>query len=232
MRRVTDRELSSIALAPFQARHWRALRTGLRDIRPAAQFFWRYLSQRGIYPWTVAIRTPTGDVSTTLYSRHDLLTVNEVFCRQDYPVPTGPLVVDIGANIGISALYFLTRRHDVRVWCYEPNPANVQRLSDNLNRFEDRVTIREVAVASRSGRMPFRTEPSGRYGHVSEDCGDIEVEVVAISDLIGEIGDNIDLMKIDIEVNEAEVLDAVPLGTVREIVWEDSIGVHRQVARS
>jgi hypothetical protein len=37
-------------------------------------------------------------------------------------------VGNIGANIDLAALFWLTRRPDCRVWCYEPNPQNVARL--------------------------------------------------------------------------------------------------------
>ena len=71
----------------------------------------RYLGGSGDYPYRCRIRTPLGVVATALYSRDDMLTVNEVFCRQDYRAGTDLRVaVDLGANIGISALYFLTRK--------------------------------------------------------------------------------------------------------------------------
>jgi hypothetical protein len=60
----------------------------------------RYLSQRGSYPWVVTVVTPIGERSVELSSRHDLLTVAEVFCRGDYDPVTGRNIVDIGANIG------------------------------------------------------------------------------------------------------------------------------------
>jgi hypothetical protein len=47
-----------------------------------------------------------GLVRIKLYSRHDLLTLNEVFFRRDYGSLDGiaPVVVDVGANIGITSL--------------------------------------------------------------------------------------------------------------------------------
>ncbi len=49
----------------------------------------RYFLQGGSYPCPWPIRTPAGLVSPTLYSPHDMLTVNEIFCRRDYPA--GPV---------------------------------------------------------------------------------------------------------------------------------------------
>ena len=82
-------------------------------------------------------------------------TVNEVFCRQDYGADASiRAVVDVGSNIGISALYFLTRSPDCRAWLYEPVPRNVERLRGNLAGYEDRYALREVGGrrARRAGR--------------------------------------------------------------------------------
>jgi hypothetical protein len=75
----------------------------------------RYLTARGEYPYSIRIKTPTGTIRPTLYTHDDILTVNEIFCREDYAADERVNVaVDVGSNIGISALYFLTRNHTSR----------------------------------------------------------------------------------------------------------------------
>ena len=74
---------------------------------------------------SVSVNTPVGMYDMTLYSCHDILTVNEIFCRNDYPASQDlRVVVDIGSNIGISAAYFLTRNNQVRCYLFEPDPKN------------------------------------------------------------------------------------------------------------
>src|SRR5919112_4989595 len=71
------------------------------------------------YPRTLLLRTPMGDMSARLYSPEDLSTMNLVFCRRDYLFTAGTrIVVDIGANIGMSSLYWLTRNAETFVECY------------------------------------------------------------------------------------------------------------------
>src|SRR4051812_6942743 len=54
------------------------------------------------YPWTLTLKTPTGDLQVCLYSSADLSTTNLVFCRGDYYFPLNSrVVVDIGSNIGL-----------------------------------------------------------------------------------------------------------------------------------
>src|SRR5262245_917624 len=108
---------------------WRMRRVAVQ----ARAMAWRYLSGRGDYPWRCAVRTPLGVVAPRTYSHHDVVTVTEVFCRHDYESPDDVrVVVDVGSNIGISALYFLTRNPHVRCHLYEPVGRNVARLRENL----------------------------------------------------------------------------------------------------
>jgi FkbM family methyltransferase len=230
MRRVLDRNPQDLLRAPFQAKHWRAVRRALSDIDPALPFLARYVSQRGAYPWTVNVETPLGPVPVTMHSRHDLLTVNEVFCRRDYGVPEGSVIVDIGANIGISALYFLTQNPDCQVWCYEPNPRNVERLRQNLALFLDRVTVRQAAVGPERGQMGFLVEPTGRYGRLEAGQDEL-VEVVTVADVLEGVGRAVDFVKVDTEGSEPELVAALR-GKVAAIAWENNRGGVEHVRRA
>jgi hypothetical protein len=108
--RIGGRRLGTIAGALFQRRHYLALYRAFRVYADPLDALARYLLKRGGYPHRLTVRTPTGPYALTLYSHDDILTVNEIFCRQDYPAgPEDRIVVDFGSNIGISAAYFLTR---------------------------------------------------------------------------------------------------------------------------
>ena len=127
----------------------------------------RYLLGGGDYPYACRVRTPTGIVAPVTYTHHDIFTVQEVFGREDYRAGDRLRVaVDIGSNIGISALYFLTRNRDARCYLYEPVPRNVERLRANLAGYEGRYELEEVAVAADGGTVTFTVEPFGRYGGI------------------------------------------------------------------
>lgn len=190
-----------------------ALRIRSTAVHPL-DFARRYFLGAGDYPAPCPVRTPAGIVAPTVYSHHDVFTVNEVFCRLDYRLPEGAVnVVDIGSNIGISALYFLTRSPRVRCHLFEPDPRNVERLRGNLTGYEDRYVLREAAVADFSGRVSFGRETSGRYGGVGVSTAEeIEVECLHINDVLrGALRDaeRIDLLKIDTEGLENRTVAAI-----------------------
>lgn len=174
----------------------------------------RYFLGRGEYPYRCRARTPIGVVAPTLFSRHDMWTVNEVFCRQDYGADSAArVVVDVGSNIGISALFFLTRNTSCRCWLFEPVPRNVERLRQNLAGYEERYSLREVAVAEQAGRSEFGIEESGRYGGIGVATGrSIEVECLGINEILEHVLDSVpavDVLKIDTEGTELEILRAI-----------------------
>ena len=182
----------------------------------------RYFLGRGDYPYDCRVRTPQGVVAPRLYRGDDIWTVNEVFCRRDYGDDrSARVVVDIGSNIGISALYFLTRNPGCRVWLYEPVPRNVERLRSNLGGYEDRYMLREAAVAPAAGRAEFGVEESGRYGGLAVATGStIEVSLVAVNDILEHVLANepaIDVLKIDTEGTELEIVEAIHPELLRRV---------------
>ena len=156
-----------MAAALFGRQHYRAALNMLRSYVRPIEGWRRYLFQSGNYPAAFEVRTPLGVVRPVLYSYHDFLTLNEVFCRKDYQVDRNlKTVLDVGSNIGISALFFLTRSDDIRVHCYEPLPQNVERLRENTAQFSDRVCIHDTAVGIENGEVEFGYEATGRYGGI------------------------------------------------------------------
>ena len=98
----------------------------------------RYVFEVGNYPCQFFVRTPLGLQSPTAFSHHDLITLIECFGKLDYRISNNvSVVVDFGSNIGISALYFLTRNSSVQVYLFEPVPRNIERLRENLKGYEN-----------------------------------------------------------------------------------------------
>jgi FkbM family methyltransferase len=174
----------------------------------------RYLGGGGAYPYRIRVRTPIGTIAPLLSSHDDLLTVNEVFCRLDYQVPRDiRTVVDLGSNIGISALYFLTRNPEARCYLYEADVRNTPRLRANLQDFEARYHLVEKAVADRSGQFEFGIEATGRYGGIGiQGTETVTVDCVEINSVLEQVlqqRGSIDVLKLDIEGLEIATVAAI-----------------------
>jgi FkbM family methyltransferase len=168
------------------------------------------------YPRTLVLRTPTGDVNAKLYSSEDLSTTNLVFCRGDYLFPTDTrIVVDIGANIGLSSLYWLSRNPETFVECYEPAPRTFQRLLDNLAPYAGRFAAYELAVSDFRGHATLGIDPSGVNASLDVRKRAVEfanVEIININDVLENTlrrHGRIDLLKLDNEGHEYRTLSAI-----------------------
>lgn len=221
--KIGGRSLRRVSRAMSQGKYYKAIFNMAHVCPDFPILLMRYLFGGGDYPHRVRMRTPLGVQSATVYSHGDVCTVNEIFCRNDYKADANlGVVVDIGANIGLSALYFLTRNRQSRCYLYEPVSTNVERLRANLASFADRFVLHQVAVADREGRLTFGVEPTGRYGglqsHQSKDFANragaryVDVECVHINSVLADVlarEGKIDLLKIDTEGAEMATVAAI-----------------------
>jgi FkbM family methyltransferase len=236
------RPLKMWAAEIAEPRNWQAVaRMARRTTRPMENTR-RYLLASGDYPYSPQVRTPLGTVAVKLHGHDDMWTFNEVFMREDYACPPDArTVVDFGSNIGVSALYFLTRNRDLRCWLFEPVPTNVARLRENLSAYDDRYTLSETAVGLETGTATFGVEPTGRYGGVGVPTGQtIEVPCLdanaAIAAVLERV-DHIDVLKVDIEGLEVDVVGALEPEHLRRIStiyfeWRDDVQLHPELFSS
>ena len=205
--------------APFRVRNYRAVVNTMLTYERPLDALNRYVRDRGDYPWTARVRTSTGVVELLVPHPHDVRTVNEVFARHDYGTGRPRVVVDVGANIGVSAAYFLSRRPDSVVHAFEPHPGNLVTLRHNLAPFGDRAVIHPVALAPTAGKARFFAEGIGRYSGLAAYAGEhdtqqeIEVDCEAVADALERIVDaegGVDLLKLDTEGSEEALLEAIP----------------------
>jgi FkbM family methyltransferase len=162
----------------------------------------------------VGLRTPIGRIRAHLNDAVDLSTLFGVFCRVDYRTGSDLRVaVDVGANIGLASLYFLSRNRTAFVYSYEPVPRNVETLRLNTAPFAQRIDITQAAVATRSGIAEFRIEPTGKFGGLTARYDErIEVPCVAINDVLDRVltaHGEIDCLKLDVEGMENELLRGI-----------------------
>jgi FkbM family methyltransferase len=198
--------------APFQQRHYRALLAAANVCPRPLDLLRRYATSSGDYPASIPLRTPVGQISLDIYSWHDARTIHEIFLVGDYRVEGAEnVIVDYGSNIGISAAYFLSRNHHSFAYLFEPVPRNVDRLRNNLRRFEGRYHLDEIAVGLKNGKVQFGIEDTGRYGGINQSTGqNIEVDCRDSNQILAEViakHGKIDVLKVDVETMERALVE-------------------------
>jgi FkbM family methyltransferase len=116
-----------------------------------------------------------------------------------------PRILDLGANVGVSVLFFKKLHPEARITAYEPDPQIFAYLERNVAAFGLRdVELRNAAVWTESTTLAFSPDgaDAGRVG-----AGELRVPAVAISEVLGD--EHIDFLKMDIEGAENQVLPAM-----------------------
>jgi FkbM family methyltransferase len=224
------RSVETICRSVFEPRHYRAMKNILLHHSNPIEFTLRYAFASGTYPCSQKIRFKGREINLCAYSWHDVLTINEIFFRNDYLVSGDEtVIVDFGSNIGISAAFFLLAAEKSYCYLFEPVPTNCSRLKQNLAGFERRYEFQEAAVALNDGEETFGVEKTGRYGGIGIKTGSYMTvpcldAIRVLREIINRHGP-IDILKIDIEALEKEILGAIPealLANIRKIYVEQS----------
>jgi len=90
----------------------------------------------------------------------DLGVIVKVLGSHEYGFPfdgTPKLIIDAGANIGISALYFAQRFPDAKIYAIEPEEGNFELLKKNCNG-RPNIILKKAALWNHSTRVIFRPE--------------------------------------------------------------------------
>lgn len=119
-----------------------------------------------------------------------------------------PYVIDCGANVGLSVLYFKRLYPRARVTAFEPDGQIFEVLERNVERQGlGGVELHRRAVWSSETVLSFRSEGADG-GRLSDGGGggDLPVRSVPTARLRDFLGRPVDFLKIDIEGAETEVL--------------------------
>src|SRR5262245_29004385 len=110
---------------------------------------------------TGAVKTKTvaGFVVQYIHDQELTAIVEDIFGAGDYRFDShrrSPRILDCGAHIGLSVLYFKRRFPDARITAFEPSPDTFELLTSNVrgNGFSD-VELVNSAVSDRSGTLDF-----------------------------------------------------------------------------
>jgi len=136
----------------------------------------------------------------------------QVFDNKEYlpifeKIASPQVILDLGAYIGLSAIYFKFRCPDAKIICVEPSPENYKILEMNTAPYDDIHTI-EAAVWHNNNKLASPFQLDGDWGNrIAEDeKGDIES--ITINDIIKKYKlKRIDFLKMDVEGSERNIFE-------------------------
>jgi FkbM family methyltransferase len=134
--------------------------------------------------------------------------INEIFVKKNYMFNSGddaPMIIDCGANIGLSAIFFKEIYPNSKIICFEPDPKIFEILKYNLEQFNySDIQIYNTAVWVRNEKLRFQTDNSWGGKIVSNESKNyLNIDALDLNNFLKQ---KIDFLKIDIEGAEYDVI--------------------------
>lgn len=136
-------------------------------------------------------------------------TVNELFKQKIYSFKTNkktPLIIDCGANIGLSILFFKELYPDCKITAFEADPKVFSVLLKNVEQFKD-IQLINKALWDSETKLQFYSEGADGGRIDSKIFGVGKLTEVETTSLRGYLNNKVDFLKIDIEGAEFKVLN-------------------------
>jgi FkbM family methyltransferase len=117
-----------------------------------------------------------------------------------------PIILDAGAHIGMSVLWWSHLFPEARIVAVEPSSANVAVLRQNVQKLEN-VTVLHAALSGKPGSLHVRsTAVSGAAVQIGDDGSGERIPALTVAQILEQVGaEEILLAKIDIEGGEADL---------------------------
>lgn len=146
----------------------------------------------------------------------DASVLKQVLFERHYDLPRSldpKVIVDAGANIGLSAVFFANKYPGATVYALEPEESNFRLLQRNASGYPQIIPLNlalwrdntRMSVIDFGGHDSFQTVEGD-----NDDCpGNHNVRATTVDGLMTEVGvRSIDILKIDIEGAEKEVFES------------------------
>jgi FkbM family methyltransferase len=207
------------------------------SIVQGAQSHYRLFGPYGVYlvvkarlarkPLEVSISA--NGISHPMYLRlrtTDVSLFEEIIVNDEYsfnPSREPAVIVDAGANIGLTSVYFANRFPRARIFAIEPEASNFVMLTKNAARYSNIVTV-QAALWKTDTMLSLSDPGSGNWGfrtgeQIEGAVRGSEVRGITVGTLMREHRLNyIDVLKVDIEGSEKEVFESCS-------AWIDRVGV-------
>jgi len=161
------------------------------------------------------------------FGTSDVWVLKEVLLDGEYdflPQISPKVIVDAGANIGLTAIFFTNKFPDAIIYALEPEVSNYKILEANVSSYPQ---IRPFKTALWNQNKPINliNPDCGHWGFITLDSDPTQhkqlgqVDAITLDAFMGKMNlEHIDILKIDIEGAEKEVFES-------SSIWIGKIGI-------
>jgi FkbM family methyltransferase len=141
----------------------------------------------------------------------DIMVFWQIFRQEELKLPMpvrAELIIDAGANVGYSTIWFAEHYPDAQIIAIEPEESNYEILVKHCRRYE-RVHPVRAALYHKEVDLDLKDSGWGAFAFMTEEGappGGTSIRSVTIESILREFRqDHIDILKVDIEGSEREL---------------------------
>jgi FkbM family methyltransferase len=158
---------------------------------------------------------PYPDLFSVRLGTSDAYVFEEVFLGDTFDLSflnlNPKLIIDGGANIGLTSAYFAYTYPKSKVYAIEPEKSNYKMLLRNTRAFDNIVPI-QGALWNKNGTVQIKNPDAEKVGFRVNDCqtgrATQTVEALTVDKLLERAkAETIDILKLDVEGAEIEIFD-------------------------
>lgn len=205
------------SLPSFLVAIWRAIFL----FKQPLTLIWSYLVRKSPPNGFVLLRS--GHIIYLSSDPADIVTIFLIFARTDYgKIVPGSSVIDIGANIGVFALYAAISGASV-VYAYEPSASSYTVLLKNIevNQFDSIIKAEQLAVVGLpSAPVKFSRNSDVMNAILSSSSVSVDYDLVpttTLADILSHLS-SVDILKSDCEGGEYDIFLQAVDADVQKIV--------------
>ena len=187
---------------------------------------WKILKNWYLYPLVyfkltkkdyVIFETRSGLKIKIRVNSTDLMALTHVWMIQEYsgddfPISNDDVIIDVGAHIGLFALFASQFCKNGKIFCYEPIKENYKILIENIemNQIQN-IFPNNLAVTKKTSRVKiFLNDDQSGHSMFIQNKNFVEVDSKSLSDIFIDNGiKECDFLKLDCEGAEYEIIESL-----------------------
>ena len=187
---------------------------------------WKILKNWYLYPLVyfkltkkdhVIFETRSGLKIKIRVNSTDLMALTHVWMIQEYsdddfPISNDDVIIDVGAHIGLFALFASQFCKNGKIFCYEPIKENYKILIENIemNQIQN-IFPNNLAVTKKTSRVKiFLNDDQSGHSMFIQNKNFVEVDSKSLSDIFIDNGiKECDFLKLDCEGAEYEIVESL-----------------------
>jgi len=153
----------------------------------------------------------------------DLATFDQVFTNRESEIPVEgnpKLIVDAGANIGLTSIAYANRFPDAEIIAIEMEPKNFETLKINTSRYKN-IRCLNKALWHEQTFVALSNPEDQEWAYRVKDSpreNEIQIPTITMDEIVNLANDRpVDLLKIDIEGAELELFNATNTNWLKHV---------------